>query len=287
MAFLFSGLYEAIPDVDLYLKRINYNGDRTPTLDNLKKLIQKNLTHIPYGNLDFFPIQSCASLAIPDIFEKIIISHGCGGCFEINMLFFELLKSLGYKLFPVIVKCIFGSVDPVVPTHCAAIVNIHDVQYYVDVGLGNSSPVVPVALDGLSQWQPAEISPYYYSYKVNREGNTVLFEGNNGNHQMSMVSFVLEPAEVVDFIPLHFYGCLAETSPVRQGYIVTIFKENGAAQIVRDRLTIRSGDKVREIKLETADDFNNVLDEIFGIKYKVDSLTYNSVTKTSHTEKVC
>ena len=30
--------------------------------------------------------------------EKIIISHGCGGCFEINMLFFELLKSLGYKL---------------------------------------------------------------------------------------------------------------------------------------------------------------------------------------------
>ena len=151
--------------------------------------------------------------------------------------------------------------------YCAAIVSIHDVQYYVDVGLGNSSPVVPVALNDYSQWQPAEISPCYYSYKVNREGNTILFEGKNRNHQMSMVSFVLEPVEAVDFIPLHFYGCLAETSPVRQGYIVTIFKENGAAQIVNDRLTIRSGDTVKENKIETADDFNNALGEIFGIRY--------------------
>ena len=272
MAFLFSGLYEPIPDIDLYLERINYNGDRTPTLNNLNKLIQKNLTHIPYGNLDFYPVQNCPSLAIPDIFEKLIISHGCGGCFEINMLFFELLKSLGYELFPVIVKCIFGSDDPIVPTHCATIVSINDIHYYVDVGLGNSSPVVPVALDEFSQWQPADFSTYYYSYKVNRQGNTILLEGNNGSHQMSMVSFVLEPAEVVDFIPLHFYGCLSETSPVRQGYIVTIFKENGAAQIVKDRLTIRSGDTVEEIKLETDDEFNNALEKIFGIRYKIQSI---------------
>ncbi|MBQ8987213.1 MAG: arylamine N-acetyltransferase, partial [Lachnospiraceae bacterium] len=220
MAFLFSGLYEAIPDVDLYLGRIDYHGDRTPTLNHLKELVRKNLTHIPYGNLDFYRNQNCPSLAIPDIFEKIIIKQSCGGCFEINLLFFALLESLGYDLFPVIVKCLFGSADPVVPTHCAAIVTIDGRRYYVDVGLGIPSPVVPVPLDEDSDWQPAVISPQYCSFKTHQEGNTILLEGYNGRKRMSMVSFVPQPVEFVDFIPLHYYGCMAETSPVTQGSIV-------------------------------------------------------------------
>ena len=266
MAFLFSGLYEAIPDIDLYLERIDYRGDRKPTLDNLKELIRKNQTHIPYGNLDFYRGQNCPSLAIPDIFEKIIIRQGCGGCFEINLLFFALLQSLGYDLFPVTVKCLFGSADPVVPTHCAAIVTIDDKRYYVDVGLGLPSPVVPVVLDEDSDWQPAVISPYYYSYKMHQEGNTILFEGYNGSKRMSMVSFVLQPVELMDFIPLNYYACMAETSPVTQGIIVEVFRDKGSARILEDQLTIFSDDKVEKRKLETDDDFNTALWEVFGIK---------------------
>ena len=266
MAFMFSGLYEAIPDIDLYLERIDYHGDRKPTLEQLKELMWKNLTHIPYGNLDFYRNQKCPSLAIPDIFEKIIIRHGCGGCFEINLLFFALLQSLGYDLFPVIVKCLFGSADPVVPTHCAAIVTIDDSRYYVDVGLGLPSPVVPVALDGSPEWQPAAISPHYYSYKMHQEGNTILFEGYNGNKQMTMVSFVPQPVEVVDLIPLNYYASMADTSPVTQGIIVELLRDNGSARIVKDKLTISSGDKVEERRIETEDDLITVLWEIFGIK---------------------
>ena len=274
MAFLFSGLYEPIPDIDLYLERIDYHGDRAPTLDNLKSLIHQHLTHIPYGNLDFFLDQKCPSLAISDIFEKNIVRYGCGGCFEINLLFFALLKSLGYEFFPVIVKCLFGSDDPVVPTHCAAIVTIDDVRYYVDVGLGNSSPVVPVALDEGLNWQPEAISPHYYAFRMCREGNTILFEGNKANNQMSMVSFVPVPAEAVDFIPLNYYACLSDTSPVRRGVIVSIFKEDGTAQIVDDRLSIASGNTVIKRKLTLADDFNQVLWDIFKIKYEVNPLFF-------------
>ena len=275
MSFLFSGLYEPIPDIGLYLKRIEYHGDRRPTLDNLKELVRKNQTHIPYGNLDFYRNQNCPSLAIPDIFEKIIIRHGCGGCFEINLLFFALLRSFGYDLFPVIVKCLFGSADPVVPTHCAAIVTIDDKRYYVDVGLGIPSPVVPVALDEGSDWQPAAISPHYYSYKMHQEGNTILFEGykgnsgNNGSKQMSLVSFVLQPVEVVDLIPLNYYACMAETSPVTQNIIVEISRDNGSARIINDQLTITTGNQVEKRKLETDDDFNTALWEVFGIKVTV------------------
>jgi len=266
MAFLFSGLYKAIPDIDLYLKRIDYHGDQRPTLDNLKELIRKNLTHIPYGNLDFYRNQNCPSLAIPEIYEKIILKRGCGACFEINLIFFSLLQSLGYDLFPVIVKCLFGSTDPVVPTHCAAIVTIDDIRYYVDVGLGLPSPVVPVALNESSDWQPEAISSHYYSYKMRQKGNTILLEGYNGDKRMSMVSFVAQPVELVDFIPLNYYACMAETSPVTQGIIVEIFRDNGSAYIVKDQLTISSDDKVENKQLGSDDELNTVLWEVFGIK---------------------
>ncbi len=266
MAFLFSGLYEAIPDIDLYLERIDYHGDRRPTLANLKELIRKNQTHIPYGNLDFYRNHNCPSLATADIFEKIIIKHGCGGCFEINLLFFSLLQALGYDLFPVIVKCLFGSTDPVVPTHCAAIVTLDRKRYYVDVGLGLPSPVVPVALDEGSDWQPATISPYYYSYKMHQEGNAILFEGYNGSKRMSLVSFIPQPVELVDLIPLNYYASLAETSPVTQGVIVEILREQGSACIRKDQLTIASDEKVEKRRLITEDDFMTALWYEFGIK---------------------
>ena len=266
MVFLFSGLYEPIPDIDLYLERIEYRGDRKPTLDNLKELVRKNQMHIPYGNLDFYRNQNCPSLAIPDIFEKIIVRHGCGGCFEINLLFFALLKTLGYDLFPVAVKCLFGSTDPVVPTHCAAIVTIDDKRYYVDVGLGLPSPVVPVVLDEDSDWQPAAISPHYYSYKMHQEDGTILFEGYNGSKRMTMVSFVPQPVELVDLIPLNYYACMAETSPVTQGIIVEISRENGSARMIKNQLTISSDDKVEKRTLNTDDDFKTALWEVFGIK---------------------
>ena len=290
MAFLFSELYLPIPDVDLYLKRIEYQGipqgtlsvappirrqgnihlDRAPTLDNLKALMHQHLTHIPYGNLDFYPEPKCPSLAIPDIFDKIIVCHGCGGCFEMNLLFFGLLKSFGYTFYPVIVKCLFGSTDPVVPTHCAAIVTIDGARYYADVGLGNSSPVVPVALDDEQHWQPAAISPNYYAYKPHREGHVIVFEGNKADDRMTMVSFVPVPVELVDFIPLNYYGATVDISPVRRGIIVTIFTEDGTAQIVDDVLTMTSGNKEEKRKLKTADEFNRALWEIFGIRYEID-----------------
>lgn len=163
-------------------------------------------------------------------------------------------------------KCLFGSTDPVVPTHCAAIVTIDDIRYYVDVGLGLPSPVVPVALNESSDWQPEAISSHYYSYKMRQKGNTILLEGYNGDKRMSMVSFVAQPVELVDFIPLNYYACMAETSPVTQGIIVEIFRDNGSAYIVKDQLTISSDDKVENKQLGSDDELNTVLWEVFGIK---------------------
>ena len=135
----------------------------------------------------------------------------------------------------------------------------------MDVGLGLPSPVVPVELDEGCGWQPAAISPHYYLYQMHREGNTIQFEGYKGRKRIPLVSFVPQPVEAVDLIPLNYYACMAETSPVTQGIIVEIFRENGSARIIKDKLVISSDDKVEERTLETDDDLNTALREVFGI----------------------
>ena len=90
--------------------------------------------------------------------------------------------------------------------------------------------------------------------------------GWNGSKRMSMVSFVLQPVELVDLIPLNYYACMAKTSPVTQGIIVETFRDKGTASVLKNRLTISSDDKVEKRLLENDDDFKTVLWEVFGIK---------------------
>ena len=59
---------------------------------------------------------------------------------------------------------------------------------------------------------------------------------------------------------------MSETSPVTQRIIVEIFRDNGFAHIVNNQLIISSGGKVEKRALETDDDFNTALWEVFGIK---------------------
>ncbi len=81
-----------------------------------------------------------------------------------------------------------------------------------------------------------------------------------------MVSFVPQPVEIVDLVPLHYYACKSETSPVTQRIIVEMFKDEGSVYIVKDRLIIHSGGMTEERKIETEDDLNAALWEVFGIK---------------------
>ena len=63
----------------------------------LKKIQYAHCTTIPYENLDIIrniPL----SLEEDDLFEKIVVNHRGGYCFELNGLYGWLLRQLGYKV---------------------------------------------------------------------------------------------------------------------------------------------------------------------------------------------
>lgn len=145
-------------DQDSWLRRIRYDGPRTPTLSTLQGLVAAHASAIPYETIG--PL-----LAIPprlDIgtLQRKIIDGGRGGyCFEQNMLFRAGLRSLGFPVTSLQARVVRNlAIDAERPAlHMVLQVDLPEGAYLADVGFGNLAPTAPLALHpGVEQATPHE-----------------------------------------------------------------------------------------------------------------------------------
>ena len=130
-----------------YLERISHSGGREPSLKNLSILQREHSKAIPFENtyvLKKMPI----NLNKEWIYDKIMNKGRGGFCFEVNYLFYLLLKDLGYD-----VKFLGGSVfhpitgQPGHPNeHVLSMVTLEGQSYIVDVGFGAKCALEPLPL---------------------------------------------------------------------------------------------------------------------------------------------
>lgn len=80
-----------------YLEKLRYAGDARPCYETLRALQSAHLQHIPYENFDVLRGKPL-SLTPEGLYDKMI-GHPRGGyCFELNGLYSNLLKSLGFQV---------------------------------------------------------------------------------------------------------------------------------------------------------------------------------------------
>ena len=92
-----------------------------------------------------------------DIYEKIVVRKRGGYCFELNKLFYELLKSLGFRAIPVAVRILWNREEIPPVLHRATLVTLEDGIYYCDVGYGGPGPKKPIRLeDGIHRERNGE-----------------------------------------------------------------------------------------------------------------------------------
>ena len=132
-------------DVDRYLERIGISREgRTADLAFLDELVCAHQFHVPFETIDVYDLHQVPSLELDDLYDKVVVRHRGGYCFELNTLFCALLRELGYKVwgcpFRVSSKGEWGAT-----THRGTIVALDGKRWYVDVGLGG--PMPPFALD--------------------------------------------------------------------------------------------------------------------------------------------
>lgn len=137
--------------VAAYLKRIGVKGRPAPTVKNLFMLQKAHMLHIPYEDLEIWRGKA-GSLAIAEVFEKIVVKGRGGYCFELNGLFAWLLKQLGYTVVEHFGRWLMGE-SLAIPARRHRVIRVMfpKATYIADVGVGQRAPLEPLELDGEAQ----------------------------------------------------------------------------------------------------------------------------------------
>ena len=147
-----------------------------PTLENLKKLVDGYIRHVPWesasrivrrANTQY--IDHCPRW--PNIFWESAIHYGTGGtCFESNYAFFHLLQHLGYSGYLTI-----NNMGESIACHTALVIELDNQRYLVDAGL---PLVAPLRIDPLEN---AVTSSEFHTYTLIPEGHNT-YTINRDNH---------------------------------------------------------------------------------------------------------
>ncbi len=121
-------------NIKLYFERIKYEGPINTTFEVLSKLQEQHLMNVPFENLD---IQNNIKIDLDNLFDKIVVRKRGGFCYELNGLFYQLLKEIGFTAKMVSARVYTNKKSYSAEfDHMAIIVSIEDDQYLVDVGFG-------------------------------------------------------------------------------------------------------------------------------------------------------
>lgn len=185
--------------MERYLNRIGYTGNRTPTAENLARLIRCHLEHVPFENLDFWHHPRELSLRREELYRKIVTNRRGGVCCELNTLFSHLLTDLGYDARPVLARVTLMP-EPCPISHECVVTVLEGKRYYCDVGFGGPGPKGLLCLD-----EPAVQTVWGEAYHTQWDGPVCTIIRDMDGRWMPVLKLLDIPANEGDFAIVLYY----------------------------------------------------------------------------------
>ncbi len=215
-----------------YVDRIGYSGSLEPRLETLIGLHRAHLQTIPYENLEIH-FGHKLELKLERIFERLVLEHRGGWCYEMNGLFAWVLREIGFDVRLVSTQVTRADGSLMAPgDHVALIVQPETESqklWLADVGWGN----------GFFDPLPLEVGKYrqgFLEYRLISHGQMWRFF--NQQYGADGFSFTLEPRQLEEFQE----RCTWQQSSAESGFVrVTVcqrFTPDGI-NTLRDATLIR------------------------------------------------
>jgi N-hydroxyarylamine O-acetyltransferase len=245
-----------------YLNRIGFRGEPEVNFDDLRDLHKKHLLSIPFENLD---IHSGNKIILNlDSFEDKIINRKRGGfCYELNGLFYELLKHIGFD-----VKMVSARVydEEEIPgaefDHMVLIVKIENDEYLTDVGFGDSFiEPLSINLDFVN-----EDGTRFYQIVSEGKENYKLLSSEDGVTFLPKYRFSMKERKLSEFEQMCEYHQTSPKSHFTKNRLCSLLNEEGRITLVNDRLITTRNNKKEEVHLRADEEFNENLKKYFGIE---------------------
>jgi N-hydroxyarylamine O-acetyltransferase len=196
-------------DLTAYLRRLDYTGETAPTLGTLRALQLQHVMTIAFETLSPM-LHDPVPLDLLALQRKVLHDRRGGYCFELNLLFLQLLRALGFDAQGLTGRVVMGGPeDAQTPrTHMLVLVTIDGTRYITDVGFGGMTPTGPLLLDS----EDAQATPHEF-YKVTQfDGRYTLRAQVNGEWRALYV-FDLTPPADIDYEVGNWYVATHPDSP--------------------------------------------------------------------------
>jgi len=244
-----------------YLERINYSGSLSPTLHTLKNLQSHHLLNIPFENLDIH-YNNIITLDLNNFFHKIVTKSRGGFCFELNGLFYKLLKSIGFDVY-IIAGGVFKKDDEYHNEfgHLSLIVTIDGIKYLTDVGFGRFS-FTPLNIE-LNHIQNDAHGVFIFD-KYNDEYLRV----NNVVDSKNVPGFIFkdQPRVLKDFEKMCAFHQTSNESHFTQKKVISIPTIDGRITLSSEGLIIHKNDSTNKLIVKNDKEFEDHLWNYFKIK---------------------
>jgi N-hydroxyarylamine O-acetyltransferase len=255
--------------INAYLNRISFEGKPIADLETLKLLHRQHLYTVPFENIYNFQ-GITINLDLDWLEQKIVVNNRGGFCYELNGLFFELLRIIGFD-----VKMVSARVfeHPGVPgsefDHLALIVSLED-DWLVDIGFGGSF-VEPLRISpGLEQKDPTGL------YKIEQidAQNFEMMQARDGNNFESKYRFSIKSRKLLEFGEMCTYHQTSPRSSFTRKRLCTVATQNGRKTLSGTEFIITKNGRKSKIQLKGEVQFNQILMDEFGIQSKGDKCQY-------------
>ncbi len=134
-------------DLDAYLQRIAYRGDREPTFATLRGVLWAHVCSIPFENLSPYTGRP-VSLGLDDLQRKLVGERRGGYCYEHNTLLAAVLEALGFTVVPMLARVRWQVPEEVATgrSHLCLRVPVDGAEWLVDAGFGGMGATAPLRL---------------------------------------------------------------------------------------------------------------------------------------------
>lgn len=248
-------------EVSRYLERIGLKGRRLKAnSQGLEDLQLAHLLAVPFENLDIHwrrPI-----ILDRERFYDKIVNHGRGGfCYELNGLFEELLKEIGFETYLISARVFSGARHGPEFDHAAIIVTIGKERFLADVGFGDfTAKPLRFVLDDL---QPDRHS----TFKINKFSEDYFEVTMLEDPQWkSLYIFKDEPRELSEFSGMCDFHQFSPSSHFAKGKLCSIMIDDGRKTLTDHKMSVARGAGKSETPIHTDEEFYRLLDDEFGIK---------------------
>lgn len=247
-------------NTEFYLRRIGYDGLRTPTADTLRQLHLAHLLAVPFENLS---IHWGEPIILDDqaLFEKIVGRRRGGFCYELNGLFAALLRELGFEV-QMLSAAVVNSEGQDGPEfdHMALLVTLEEC-WLADVGFGDSFRY-PLRLDERREQLEGERA---YRIEEEADGRLLMSQREGMGAWQPQYRFTRTPYEYSDYAAMCHYHQTSPESHFTRRRVCSKATAGGRITLSEMRLITSDNGERQERELKNEAEYDGVLADSFGI----------------------